>query len=129
MHQEIDVELDGLAKAVVDSAFRVHKTLGAGLLESAYQACMEIELRRRDIPYAVQEQLPISYEGVRIEGAYRIDLLVGGRLVVELKSVEKLMPVHQAQMLTYLRLSGLRLGLLINFNVPLIKEGIKRIVL
>jgi len=129
MHQEIDIELDALAKGVVDAAFKVHKALGPGLLESAYQACMEIELERRGVPFAVQELLPISYEGVRIEGAYRIDLLVGGKLVVELKAVEKLLPVHQAQILTYLRLTGLRLGLLINFNAPLIKDGIKRIAL
>ena len=129
MHQEIDIELDALAKGVVDAAFKVHKALGPGLLESAYQACMEIELDRRGVPFSVQELLPISYEGVRIEGAYRIDLLVGGKLVVELKAVEKLLPVHQAQILTYLRLAGLRLGLLINFNAPLIKDGIKRIAL
>jgi len=129
MHQEIDIELDALAKGVVDAAFKVHKALGPGLLESAYQACMEIELERRGVPFSVQELLPISYEGVRIDGAYRIDLLVGGKLVVELKAVEKLLPVHQAQILTYLRLTGLRLGLLINFNAPLIKDGIKRIAL
>lgn len=129
MHQEIGIELDALAKEVVDAAFKVHMALGPGLLESAYQACMEIELERRGVPFAAQEQLPISYEGVRIEGAYRIDLLVGGKLVVELKAVEKLLPVHQAQILTYLRLTGLRLGLLINFNAPLIKDGIKRIAL
>ena len=129
MHQEIDIELDALAKGVVDAAFKVHKALGPGLLESAYQACMEIELERRGVPFSVQELLPISYEGVRIEGAYRIDLLVGGKLVVELKAVEKLLPVHQAQIITYLRLAGLRLGLLINFNAPLIKDGIKRIAL
>ena len=129
MPQEIDIELDALAKGVVDAAFKVHKALGPGLLESAYQACMEIELERRGVPFSVQELLPISYEGVRIEGAYRIDLLVGGKLVVELKAVEKLLPVHQAQIITYLRLAGLRLGLLINFNAPLIKDGIKRIAL
>ena len=129
MHQEIDIELDAMAKGVVDAAFKVHKVLGPGLLESTYQACLEIELERRGVPFAAQEQLPISYEGVRIEGAYRIDLLVGGKLVVELKAVEKMLPVHQAQILTYLRLTGLRLGLLINFNAPLIKDGIKRIVL
>jgi len=129
MHQEIDIELDALAKGVVDAAFKVHKALGPGLLESAYRACMEIELERRSFLFAAQDLLPISYEGVRIEGAYRIDLLVGGKLVVELKAVEKLLPVHQAQILTYLRLAGLRLGLLINFNAPLIKDGIKRIAL
>jgi len=129
MHQEIPRELDALAKLVVDAAFRVHKALGPGLLESAYQACLEIELRKRDVPFASQYVLPICYEGVAIEGAYRIDLLVGGRLVVELKSVDQLLPVHSAQLLTYLKLSNNRLGLLINFNTPLIKDGIKRIAL
>ena len=129
MHQEIQKELDDLAKAVVDAAFRVHVTLGPGLLESAYQACLEIELERRGVAFLAQPVLPISYEGITIEGAYRIDLLVGDQLVVELKAIDHLLPVHSAQLLTYLRLSGKRLGLLINFNTPLIKDGIKRIAL
>ena len=129
MHQEIPEKLDELARLVVDAAFKVHKTLGAGLLESAYQKCLEIELAKRGIDYAPQHELSIYYEGVSVEGAYRIDLLVGGQLVVELKAVEQLLPIHSAQLLTYLRLSGKRLGLLINFNTPLIKDGIKRIVI
>jgi GxxExxY protein len=129
MHQEIPKELDGLAKRVVDAAFRVHKVLGPGLLESAYQACLEIELQKRDVPFVSQYVLPICYEGVSIEGAYRVDLQVDDQLVVELKSVDQLLPVHSAQLLTYLKLSGSRLGLLINFNTPLIKDGIKRIAL
>ena len=129
MHEEIQKELDDLAKAVVDAAFRVHVTLGPGLLESAYQACLEIELEKRGVAFLAQPVLPISYEGVTIEGAYRIDLLVGDQLVVELKATDHLLPVHSAQLLTYLRLSGKRLGLLINFNTPLIKDGIKRIAL
>jgi GxxExxY protein len=129
MHQEIPKELDGLAKLVVDAAYKVHTALGAGLLESAYQACLEIELQKRSVPYLPQYLLPICYEGVTVEGAYRIDLLVGHQLVVELKSVEQLLPIHSAQLLTYLKLSGHRLGLLINFNTPRIKDGIKRIAL
>jgi GxxExxY protein len=129
MHEEIQKQLDDLAKAVVDAAFRVHVTLGPGLLESAYQACLEIELEKRGVPFLAQPVLPISYEGVTIEGAYGIDLLVDAQLVVELKAVDHLLPVHSAQLLTYLRLSGKRLGLLINFNTPLIKDGIKRIAL
>ncbi len=129
MHQEIPKELDDLAKLVVDAAYKVHTALGAGLLESAYQACLEIELQKRGVPYLPQYLLPICYEGVTVEGAYRIDLLVGHQLVVELKSVEQLLPIHSAQLLTYLKLSGHRLGLLINFNVPRIKDGIKRIAL
>ncbi|MBL0168902.1 MAG: GxxExxY protein [Propionivibrio sp.] len=129
MHQEIPKELDDLAKSVVDAALTVHKALGPGLLESAYQACLGIELEKRGVPCVMQCVLPICYEGVTIESAYRIDLLVGDQLVVELKSVEQLLPIHSAQLLTYLRLSGNRLGLLINFNTPLIKDGIKRIAL
>jgi GxxExxY protein len=129
MHQEIPKELDGLAKLVVDAAYKIHTALGAGLLESAYQACLEIELQKRGVPYLPQCLLPICYEGVTVEGAYRIDLLVSKQLVVELKSVEQLLPIHSAQLLTYLKLSGHRLGLLINFNTPRIKDGIKRIAL
>jgi GxxExxY protein len=129
MHQEIPQELDVLASSVVDAAFRIHTLLGPGLLESAYQGCLEIELEKRGVAFVSQCFLPIRYEGVVIEDAYRIDLLVGDRLVVELKSVEQLLPIHSAQLLTYLRLSGSRLGLLINFNAPRIKDGIKRIAL
>ena len=129
MHQEIPQELDVLASSVVDAAFRIHTVLGPGLLESAYQGCLEIELEKRGVAFVSQCLLPIRYEGVVIEDAYRIDLLVGGRLVVELKSVEQLLPIHSAQLLTYLRLSGNRLGLLINFNAPRVKDGIKRIAL
>jgi GxxExxY protein len=129
MHQEIPQELDVLASSVVDAAFRIHTVLGPGLLESAYQGCLEIELEKRGVAFVSQGLLPIRYEGVVIEDAYRIDLLVGDRLVVELKSVEQLLPIHSAQLLTYLRLSGSRLGLLINFNAPRIKDGIKRIAL
>ena len=129
MHQEIPKDLDDLAKLVVDAAFKVHTVLGAGLLESAYQTCLEIELGKRGVGYASQQLLAISYEGFVVENAFRIDLLVDGQLIVELKAVDQLLPVHSAQLLTYLRLSGHRLGLLINFNMPLIKNGIKRIAL
>ena len=129
MHQEIPKELDDLAKLVVDAAFKVHTVLGSGLLESAYQTCLEIELGKRGVAFSSQQLLAICYAGIVVEGAYRIDLLVGGQLIIELKAVEQLLPVHSAQLLTYLRLSGYRLGLLINFNAPLIKNGIKRIAL
>ena len=114
---------------VVDAAFRVHTLLGPGLLESAYQTCLEIEMEKRGVSCGSQLLLPISYEGITVDGAYRIDLLVENQLVVELKAVEQLLPIHSAQLMTYLRLSGNRLGLLINFNTPLIKDGIKRIAL
>ena len=129
MHQEIPGELDALVKEIVDAAFKVHQALGPGLLESAYQSCLEIELEQRQLPYAAQCLLPVTYAGVTVADAYRIDLLVDGKVLVELKAVEALLPVHSAQLLTYLRLSGQRLGLLINFNVPRIKDGIKRLIL
>jgi GxxExxY protein len=128
MHQEIPADMDGLAKLVVDSAFKVHATLGPGLLESAYQQCMQIELTTRGVEFEAQKALSIVYQGIEIPGAFKVDLLVKGALLIELKAVESLLPIHRAQTLTYLRLSGLRLGLLINFNTALIKDGIKRIV-
>jgi GxxExxY protein len=129
LHQEIAGDLDVLARSVVDAAFKVHKTLGPGLLESAYEICLGVELRRRGISFETQVPMAITYEDVTFESAYRLDVLVDGRLIVEIKAVEKILPVHEAQVLTYLRLSGRRLGLLINFNVPLIKDGIKRLAL
>ena len=129
MHQEIDSDLNALARNVVDAAFRVHKSLGPGLLESAYEICLGVELRRRGLAYETQVPVAVTYEGTTIESSFRLDLLIDNRLIVEIKAVEKLLPIHEAQLLTYLRLSGLRLGLLINFNVPLIKNGIKRLAL
>ena len=112
---------------VVDSAIRVHRVLGPGLLESAYQACLIAELEDRGLHVESQIVLPIVYRSVILESGYRIDLLVQDEVIVELKSVATLLPVHESQLLSYLRLSGRRLGLLINFNVPLLKDGIKRI--
>ncbi|MDA8258938.1 MAG: GxxExxY protein [Betaproteobacteria bacterium] len=129
MHQEIDAELDAIARDVVDCAFVVHKALGPGLLESAYAICLGLEFTKRGISFAAEVPMDVIYEQQRIESAYRLDFLVANRLVVELKSVEKLLPIHKAQVLTYLRLSGLRLGLLINFNAPLIRDGISRLVI
>lgn len=129
MHQEIDGELDALARQVVDAAFKVHRSLGPGLLESAYEICLGVELRHRGLLCETQVPVNIAYGGVTVDSAFRLDLLVDARLIVEIKAVEKLLPVHEAQLLTYLRLSSRRLGLLINFNVPLIKNGIKRLAL
>lgn len=120
---------DPLSRQVIGAAIAVHKELGPGLLESAYQACMEIELRERAIPFESQVCLPIVYHGHPIAHAYRLDLLAGGTLIVELKAVEKLLPVHEAQLLTYLRLTGRRVGLLFNFNSPLLRDAIVRRVL
>lgn len=115
-----------ISRIVVDAAFKVHNALGAGLLENAYEECLFYELVRRKLKVEKQKTLPIVYEDIRIEAGYRLDMVVEDKLAAELKSVEKIMPVHTAQILTYLKLSGKKTGLLINFNTPLIKEGIKR---
>ncbi len=123
------VAIDAVASQIVDSAFKVHKSLGPGLLENVYEVCLAHELHRRGIAFERQVSLPIVYEGLRLDGGLRLDLLVDSRVIIEIKAVELLLPVHHAQVLTYLKLSGHRLGFLINFNVPLIKQGIKRIAL
>jgi len=127
--EAIGEELNELSRQVVDAVFQVHKTLGPGLLESVYEACLCHELKKRGIAFKSQVSLPVLYDGVEIEAGFRIDVWVEDRLVVELKAVDELHDIHAAQLLTYLKLSGNRLGLLINFNVPVIKQGIKRIVL
>ena len=129
MPREISGEIDSVARQVVDSAFAVHKALGPGLLESVYEACLDIEFTERRIPFRRQVPLPISYKGREIGEAYRLDFLVGGTVILELKAVEQILPIHEAQLLSYLKLSGHRLGFLINFNVPVIKSGIKRMAL
>jgi GxxExxY protein len=113
---------------VVDAAMKVHTALGPGLLESAYEGCLAYELRKRGLKVGTQVGLPVVYEGVNIEVGYRIDLLVEDLVIVELKAVDKVAPIHEAQLLTYLKLSGKRLGLLINFNVVHLKDGLKRMV-
>jgi GxxExxY protein len=122
-------EVEDVARRIVDSAFRVHSRLGPGLLENVYEVCVAHELTKRRMKVDRQLAVPVVYDGLRLDTGLRLDLLVEDCVLVELKAVEKIMPVHHAQVLTYLKLSGLRLGLLINFNVPLIKDGIKRIVL
>ena len=113
---------------ILDAAIAVHTALGSGLLESSYQACLAYELVARGLKVQSQVPLPISYRGVLIDAAYRIDLLVDDLVIIELKAVERLMPIHEAQLLSYLKLSGKRLGLLINFHVLRVKDGYKRIV-
>ena len=117
-----------IATAVVDSAFKIHKTLGPGLLESVYEAVLDFELQARGLQVARQVGLPVHYEGVKLELGFRIDLIINNKLIIEVKSVEVLAPVHKKQLLTYLRLTDLRLGLLINFNVERIKYGVQRVV-
>jgi GxxExxY protein len=120
--------LDEIARQIVDAAFAVHVALGPGLLESVYEQCLAYEVRSRNFLVARQVVLPVHYRDISIEAGFRIDLLVNDLVVVEIKAVEKILPVHEAQLLTYLKLSGKRLGLLINFNVPRIKDGIKRLL-
>jgi GxxExxY protein len=117
-----------LTESLIGAGIEVHRHLGPGLLESVYQQALCRELTLRDIPFECQKSLPLSYKGLVLEEGYRIDLVVAGRLIVEIKSVEKLLPIHDAQLLTYLRLSGWEVGLLINFNVEVLRLGIKRIV-
>ena len=116
-----------VAKQIVDAAYRVHTTLGPGLLESAYEAVLAYELEKRGLRTVRQQAVPIVYQGTRIEVGYRADLIVEDSVIVEIKSVEAVVPLHKKQLLTHLRLADRRLGLLINFNVALIKDGITRI--
>ena len=117
-----------IAAIIVDSAVKIHKSLGPGLLESVYQAILVFELRKRGLQVASQFPCPVSYEGIKIGLGFRVDLVVGNKVVVEIKSVEALIPVHRKQLETYLRLMDIRLGLLLNFNVELMKHGIQRVV-
>ncbi len=128
-YQEPPMEVDNVAKAVVDAAYHVHKNLGPGLLESVYEICLAHEIKKRGLAIEQQKQVSIEYDGIKLDAGLRADLLVEGNVVVELKAVEILLPVHEAQLLTYLKLMKKRIGLLINFNVPVIKNGIKRRVL
>jgi GxxExxY protein len=114
---------------VIGLAIEVHRVLGPGLLESAYEECLAFELRNHGVPHERQVPVPVAYKGMALDVAYRIDLLIERCLVVELKSVERLLPIHEAQLLTYLKLSGHRIGLVTNFNAVLLKDGIRRMVL
>lgn len=121
-------EDEQIGSAILDAAMRVHSALGPGLLESAYEACLAYELDKVGLPVQKQVALPLEYDNVRLEVGFRIDLLVGNRVVVEVKATEKLLPIHLAQMLSYLKLGKYPLGFLLNFNVAHMKQGIKRVV-
>ncbi len=121
-------EIERLAAQTVNAALTVHRTLGPGLLESAYQECLAIELSLAGLRLDCEKILPLTYRGHSIENAYRLDLIVNGQLLVELKAIEATQPIHRVQVTTYLKLLKLPLGLLINFNVPLIKDGITRVL-
>jgi GxxExxY protein len=126
--KEHRVEINEITEKVIGAAIEVHRALGPGLLESAYEECLCRELELRDIPFRRQLELPVQYKGVALDCGYRLDLLVADAVVVELKSVEELLPVHSAQLLTYLKLGGWKIGLLINFNVSVLTRGVRRLV-
>ncbi len=121
------MEINNITHEILDSAYKIHTALGPGLLESAYQQCLIYELQKKGLKVETEKPLPVIYENVKLEYGYRIDLLVENKIIVELKAVEALTDVHLAQVLTYLRLSGNEVGLLINFNVKSLKNGIRRI--
>ena len=123
------MKFDELSKRVIGCAIEIHRNLGPGLLESTYEQCLAHELRCAGIPFMLQHPLPVNYKGVKLDCGYRVDLLVDNKIIVELKSVEKLLPIHQAQLLTYMKLAEIKIGLLMNFNVRFMKNGIKRMVL
>jgi GxxExxY protein len=118
-----------LSERVIGLAIEVHRHLGPGLLESAYEECLCYELRMAGLPFERQRQLPVRYKEIRLDVAYRIDLIIDRRLIIEIKTVDRLLPVHEAQLITYLRLSGIRVGLLMNFNCAVLKDGLQRIMI
>ncbi len=122
------MKFDDLSNKVIGSAIAVHRELGPGLLESTYEQCLAYELSRAKIPFRLQAELPVHYQEIKLDCGYRIDLSVDDRLIVELKSVDQLLKIHEAQVLTYMKLAKVNVGLLINFNVEMLKKGIKRFV-
>lgn len=122
------IDINRITGMIIEAAMKVHSALGPGLLESAYEACLLHELKKLGLVAVSQQLLPIQYDGVAIDAGYRIDLIVADCVIVELKSVEKILPIHEAQLLSYLKLSKMKVGLLINFNVVHLKSGLKRIV-
>jgi GxxExxY protein len=123
------MEFDPLSNRVIGCAIEVHRHLGPGLLESAYSICLAHELQLQGITFQKEWPLPVEYKGIYLDCGYRLDFLIANELIVELKSIEKLLPIHEAQLLSYLKLSGKRTGLLVNFNERILKNGIKRMVL
>lgn len=128
-NKQMETEQDPLTKKVIGCAIEVHRVLGPGLLESAYEQCLAHELALNNIPFRLQVPVPIEYKGIRLDCGFRIDILVDERLILELKSVDQIINVHEAQILTYLKLASIKTGLLINFNVRMLKNGIRRFVL
>ena len=123
------MDLNDLTGKIIGAAIDVHKALGPGLLESTYEECLSHEFDLRQMNHKRQQALPVEYKGVKLDCGYRIDMLVEDLVIIELKAVDSLQPIHEAQLLTYLKLSGIKVGLLINFNVQVLKEGIRRLIL
>jgi len=122
------MDIEEIASRIVAAAIKVHTALGPGLLESAYQKCMEYELRKEELDVECEVSLPIIYEKIKIDAGYRIDMIVESSIIVENKTVEKLLPIHEAQLLTHLKMKDSKIGFLLNWNVPRMKDGIKRMV-
>ena len=122
------MDFDDLSSRVIGCAIEVHRNLGPGLLESAYEQCLCHELNLRGLSFEKQKELPVVYKGLNLDCGYRLDIVVKDAIILELKSCEKIEPIHKAQLLTYLKLSGISLGLILNFNVPIMRDGIIRIV-
>jgi len=124
-----NLEFDELSNKIIGCAIEVHRNLGPGLLESAYEQCLAREFSLAELGFEIQKPLPVFYKGIQLDCGYRLDLLVEKTLLIEIKAVDKLLPIHEAQILTYMKLAKVAVGLLINFNVELLKEGIRRFVL
>jgi GxxExxY protein len=120
---------EDVTDAIIGAAIEVHRALGPGLLESAYQVCLAHEFTLRGVPFVQQQSIPLEYKGVHLDCGYRLDFLIDGKVVVELKTVDTVLPIHEAQLLTYMKLTNCRVGLLLNFNVPVLKQGLIRRVL
>jgi len=125
--EQHSMDINDLTGRIIGAAIEVHKTLGPGLLESAYEECLSREFDLRKMRHKRQQELPIEYKGIKLDCGYRLDIVVEDQVILELKSCDSLQPIHQAQILTYLKLTGLKIGLLINFNVAVLRDGIKRI--
>lgn len=128
MYRPVPIDVERVGKVLLDAAYKVHSALGPGLLESVYETCLAYEIRESGVEVQTQVVLPIIYEKLKIDNGLRLDLLAGGCIITEIKAVDVMHPVYQSQLLTYLKLSRLRLGFLINFNVPRLKDGITRMV-
>lgn len=124
--EDTEKSINPLTQKTIGSAIEVHRALGPGLLESAYEECLAFELSLRNLRFERQKSLPVRYKGVRLDCGYRLDFVIECRLVLELKAVEHLLPIHEAQLLTYLRLSGIKYGLLLNFHAPVLRQGVRR---